>query len=80
MEPIFFSDLVRDRSSNIICRMLEVNNGILNSENVRRLYLEKIKKLSIPNDVRIIIISDIHGELDLLRNYYIKLIFKMKII
>ena len=42
--------------------------------------LGKIKELSIPNDVRVIIISDIHGELDLLRNYYIKLILTMRII
>ena len=47
---------------------------------LERLNLEKIKKLSIPNDVRVIIISDIHGELDLLRNYYIKLILTMRII
>ncbi|MEH7458179.1 metallophosphoesterase [Bacillus sp. JJ1127] len=29
--------------------------------------MEKIKKLSIPHDVRVIVISDIHGELDLFK-------------
>ncbi len=29
--------------------------------------MKKIKKLSIPNDVRVIVISDIHGELSLLK-------------
>ena len=29
--------------------------------------MKKIKKLSIPNDARVIVISDIHGELNLLK-------------
>lgn len=29
--------------------------------------LDKIKKLSIPNNVRVIVISDIHGELELFK-------------
>ncbi|MGE8012044.1 metallophosphoesterase [Bacillus mycoides] len=36
----------------------------------------KIKKLSIPNDVRVIIISDIHGELDLFKELLHKVNFK----
>ncbi|PIE93785.1 serine/threonine protein phosphatase [Bacillus fungorum] len=38
--------------------------------------MEKIKKLSIPNDVRVIIISDIHGELDLFKELLHKVNFK----
>ncbi|MBE5104943.1 metallophosphoesterase [Bacillus thuringiensis] len=38
--------------------------------------MEKIKKLSIPNDVRIIVISDIHGELPLLKELLHKVSFK----
>ncbi|MED0995460.1 metallophosphoesterase [Bacillus mobilis] len=38
--------------------------------------MEKIKKLSIPNDVRVIIISDIHGELDLLKELLHKVNFQ----
>ena len=38
--------------------------------------LGKIKKLSIPNDVRIIIISDIHGELDLFKELLHKVNFQ----
>jgi len=38
--------------------------------------LEKIKKLSIPNDVRVIVISDIHGELALLKELLHKVNFK----
>ncbi len=37
--------------------------------------MEKIKKLSIPNDVRVIIISDIHGELDLFKELLYKVNF-----
>ncbi|WP_342719167.1 metallophosphoesterase [Bacillus paramycoides] len=36
----------------------------------------KIKKLSIPNDVRVIVISDIHGELPLLKKLLQKVNFK----
>ncbi|MDP7992974.1 metallophosphoesterase [Bacillus sp. MHSD_36] len=36
----------------------------------------KIKKLSIPNDVRVIVISDIHGELALLKELLHKVNFK----
>ncbi|MED0971005.1 metallophosphoesterase [Bacillus paramycoides] len=38
--------------------------------------MEKIKKLSIPNDVRVIVISDIHGELPLLKELLHKVNFK----
>ncbi len=38
--------------------------------------MEKIKKLSIPNDGRVIIISDIHGELDLFKELLHKVNFK----
>ncbi|MEG7842868.1 metallophosphoesterase [Bacillus mobilis] len=38
--------------------------------------MEKIKKLSIPNDVRVIIISDIHGELDLFKELLHKVNFQ----
>ncbi|MGZ7149783.1 metallophosphoesterase [Bacillus sp. BC08] len=38
--------------------------------------MEKIKKLSIPNDVRVIVISDIHGELPLLQELLHKVNFK----
>ena len=38
--------------------------------------MEKIKELSIPNDVRVIIISDIHGELDLFKELLHKVNFK----
>ncbi|AYF06115.1 MULTISPECIES: metallophosphoesterase [Bacillus] len=40
--------------------------------------MEKIKKLSIPNDVRVIVISDIHGELPLLKELLHKVNFKDK--
>ncbi|MED1410062.1 MULTISPECIES: metallophosphoesterase [Bacillus] len=40
--------------------------------------MEKIKKLSIPNDVRVIVISDIHGELPLLNELLHKVNFKDK--
>ncbi|WP_433773722.1 metallophosphoesterase [Bacillus wiedmannii] len=40
--------------------------------------MEKIKKLSIPNDARIIVISDIHGELHLLKELLHKVNFKDK--
>ena len=40
------------------------------------LILEKIKKLSIPNDARVIVISDIHGELNLLKSTLHKVNFK----
>lgn len=40
------------------------------------LILEKIKKLSIPNDARVIVISDIHGELNLLKEALHKVNFK----
>ncbi|MDT3495624.1 metallophosphoesterase, partial [Bacillus toyonensis] len=38
--------------------------------------MEKIKKLSIPNNARVIIISDIHGELNLLKELLHKVNFK----
>ncbi|KFN01698.1 serine/threonine protein phosphatase [Bacillus clarus] len=38
--------------------------------------MEKIKKLSIPNDVRVIVISDIHGELELFKEFLHKVNFK----
>lgn len=38
--------------------------------------MEKIKKLSIPNDVRVIIISDIHGELNLFKELLHKVNFQ----
>ncbi|WP_439019809.1 metallophosphoesterase [Bacillus thuringiensis] len=38
--------------------------------------MEKIKKLSIPNDVRVIVISDIHGELSLFKELLHKVNFK----
>ncbi|MBJ8113472.1 metallophosphoesterase [Bacillus cereus group sp. N6] len=38
--------------------------------------MEKIKKLSIPNDVRVIVISDIHGEVLLLKEVLQKVNFK----
>ncbi|HDR4561468.1 metallophosphoesterase [Bacillus cereus] len=38
--------------------------------------MKKIKKLSIPNDVRVIVISDIHGELSLLKELLHKVNFK----
>ncbi len=49
----------------------------MNLENVRGVYTwKKIKKLSIPNDVRVIIISDIHGELDLFKELLHKVNFQ----
>ncbi|HDR8063592.1 metallophosphoesterase [Bacillus thuringiensis] len=38
--------------------------------------MKKIKKLSIPNDARVIVISDIHGELNLLKEALHKVNFK----
>ncbi len=38
--------------------------------------MEKIKKLSIPNNARVIIMSDIHGELNLLKELLHKVNFK----
>ncbi|WP_249652326.1 metallophosphoesterase, partial [Lysinibacillus sp. D4A1_S13] len=37
-----------------------------------------IKEFSIPNDVRVIIFSDIHGELDLLKELLHKVNFKVE--